>query len=174
MEVARDDADRQPTESDRRQRELRVAFESRFQELSPRLLAACRAIAGRDDAPDLVQQTFLRAQERLDQLRDPTLFDAWVLRIALNESKSLLRRRRLATDRLSAVSPPPVQQRDAGLIDLVHRLSPDQRAVIVLHYGYGYRMGEIARLLGTSEVNVRTLAFRARRRLRSELQEVDR
>ncbi|MEJ7803357.1 MAG: sigma factor-like helix-turn-helix DNA-binding protein [Candidatus Limnocylindria bacterium] len=54
---------------------------------------------------------------------------------------------------------------------LVELLAPRERAVIVLHYAYGYRMGEIARLLDLSEINVRTVAFRARRQLRAQLED---
>ena len=174
MDLTREDAEGESSDVDTQLQELRVTFASRFLEVRPRLMAVCRAVVGGDDAPDLVQETYLRAQDRLGQLRDPMLFEAWVVRIALNESKSLLRRRRLATERLGSLRPPAVRDRDAGLIELVHGLAPHQRAVIVLHYGYGYRMGEIARLLGVSEVNARTLAFRARRRLRVELEETDR
>ena len=174
MDLTRDDAEPEVAVAAIRLQELRLDFVSRFQALRPRLMALCGAVAGGDDAPDLVQETYLRAQDRLSQLRDPALFDAWVVRIALNESKSLLRRQRLAAQRLGALRTQPSQPRDAGLIELVHGLNPDQRAVIVLHYGYGYRMREIARLLGLSEVNARTLAFRARRRLRGQLEEIDR
>jgi len=63
--------------------ELVRDFEARFEQLRPRLTAVCATMAGVDDAPDLVHEAYLRASERLHQLRDPALFDAWVVRIAL-------------------------------------------------------------------------------------------
>ncbi len=151
--------------------ELRGEFDARFESLRPRLRAVCTAIAGPDDASDLVQETYLRASERLHQLRDTNLFDAWVVRIALNEAKGMRRRARRQQERLVELVTPSAATTDAGLRQLVEELPARERAVIVLQYGYGYRMGEIARLLGLSEINVRTIAFRARRHLRAQLEE---
>ena len=151
--------------------QLRREFAARFEEVRGRLIAVCTAVAGVDDAPDLVQQTYLRASERLHQLRDPGLFQPWVVRIALNEAKTVLRGRRRFAQGSHDVAPRPARDPDSGLRQLVDQLPPRERAVIVLHYAYGYRMGEIARVLGLSVINVRTLAFRARRRLRAQLEE---
>lgn len=151
--------------------ELRMEFDARFGAVRARLIAVCIAVAGVDDAPDLVQETYLRASERLHQLRDPNLFDAWVVRIALNEAKGLHRRARRERERMPSLMPDVTPQPDAALRELVEALPPRERAVIVLHYGYGYRMGEIAEALDLSEINVRTVAFRARRRLRAQLED---
>jgi RNA polymerase sigma factor (sigma-70 family) len=160
-----------PAIRDRALDDVAADFEARFERLRPRLTAVCTAVAGADDAPDLVHETYLRASDRLHQLRDPALFDAWVVRIALNEAKSVLRHRRRAAERVGQLPPRQADAPDVGLRQLVEQLAPRERAVIVLHYAYGYRMGEIARLLGLSEINVRTLALRARRRLRAQIEE---
>jgi RNA polymerase sigma-70 factor, ECF subfamily len=151
--------------------DLAAEFELRFEQLRPRLTAVCTAVAGADDAQDLVHEAYLRASERLHQLRDPALFDAWVVRIALNEAKGVLRSRRRHAERVAQLTPRRAEASDVGLRQLVESLPPRERAVIVLHYAYGYRMGEIARLIDLSEINVRSLAFRARRRLRGQLKE---
>jgi RNA polymerase sigma-70 factor (ECF subfamily) len=151
----------------------RTEFQERFATARPRLTAVLRAVVGRTDAEDLVQETYVRASERLDQLRDPDRFEAWLVRIALNEAMSLHRRRRSERHRLRrAPHDVGAPATDLGLRELVERLDPRERAIVVLHYGYGYRMNEIATLLGLSQINVRTLAHRARRRLRDELEEV--
>ena len=154
--------------------ELEATFVDRFEQLRPRLTAICTAIVGADEAPDLIHDTWLRASERLDQLRDPLRFDAWVVRIALNETKSLLRTRRRRPEQAPYTSMPATGGPDVGLRQLVEQPAPRERAVIVLHYAYGYRMAEVSRLLDLSEINVRTIAFRARRRLRAQLQEANR
>ena len=152
--------------------ELQAEFDDRFEILRRRLTSVCIALAGVDNAPDLVHETYLRARDRLHQLRDPDLFDAWVVRIAMNEAKSLTRRARRERERL-----PQIHRKghttspDTALRELVELLPPRQRAVIVLHYAYGYRLGEVATLLGLTEINVRTLGFRARRTLRKQLEE---
>ena len=45
--------------------------------------------------------------------------------------------------------------------------------VVVLHYGHGYRLEEVADLLGLTAVNARTILFRARRRLGQALREAE-
>jgi RNA polymerase sigma-70 factor (ECF subfamily) len=156
------------------ERESAVSFDARFEGVRDRLTAVCTAVAGRDDAEDLVHETYLRAFDRIEQLRDPALFDAWVVRIALNEARGLHRRTRRARERLSQLRPRPERGPDAGLRELVERLPPRERAVVVLHYAYGYRLTEVSRLLGLSQINIRTLVFRARRRLRAQLEEAER
>jgi RNA polymerase sigma factor (sigma-70 family) len=61
-------------------------------------------------------------------------------------------------------------QRDVGLRELIERLPPRERTLVVLHYGYGYRVEDIAAMAGMSAVNVRTILFRARRRLRDQIE----
>ena len=46
------------------------------------------------DAADVVQEALLRAWNRRDTLRDERYFDTWLMRVVINESKTLLRRRR--------------------------------------------------------------------------------
>jgi RNA polymerase sigma factor (sigma-70 family) len=150
---------------------LAEEFDARFERLRRRLMAVCSAVVGADDAPDLVHETYLRAASRLHQLRDPALFDAWVVRIALNEAKTVLRSRRRFAYAPVTSHDGATESPDLSLRELVDRLPPRERAVIVLHYAYGYRMGEVARLLGLSAINVRTIALRARRRLRAQLEE---
>lgn len=147
---------------------------ARFEAVRGRLTAVCTAVVGADEAEDLIQETFLRARDRVHQLRDTQLFDAWVVRIALNEALAVARRRKRLGERLPrlvAQSPAP---RDIGLRELVERLEPRPRAVIVLRFAYGLSTAEVARFLNTSEANVRVLSFRARRQLQLQLEEADR
>jgi RNA polymerase sigma factor (sigma-70 family) len=61
--------------------------------------------------------------------------------------------------------------RDVALRELIERLPPRERTLVVLHYGYGYRVDDIAAMGGLSAVNVKTILFRARRRLREEMED---
>ena len=147
---------------------------ARFEAVRGRLTAVCTAVVGADEAEDLVQETFLRARDRIHQLRDGELFDAWVVRIALNEALTVARRRKRLRERLPRLVAQAPAPRDVGLRELVERLQPRPRAVIVLRYAYGLSTAEVARYLNTSEANVRVLSFRARRHLQSQLEEADR
>ena len=152
--------------------ELRRSFDVRFAAARPRLLAICRSVIGVDEAEDVVQETYLKADARLHQLRNPQLFEAWLTRIAFNEARSLWRQRKRS--RASAVDERVVRDerptRNAALRELVDRLPVRERMCVVLHYGHGYSVREIAQLLGVSPINTRTILFRARRRLKRDLE----
>ena len=76
------------------------------------------------------------------------------------------RRRNLARAKLPALlrtEQPP--ERDIALTELVERLAPRDRTILVLHYGHGYGLQEIAQLLEMTHTNVRSVISRARQRL---------
>jgi RNA polymerase sigma-70 factor (ECF subfamily) len=137
-----------------------------------RLVAICRGLVGADAAEDVVQDTFLRGRRRFQQLRDDDLFEAWITRIAINLCLDLRRANRRFADVVRAWWRPERQgpQRDVGLRQLIERLPPRERTLVVLHYGYGYRVEEIASMADLSAVNVRTILFRTRRRLRDQIE----
>jgi len=150
------------------------SFHRRFEAIRPRLMARCQTVVGRDDAEDVVQETYLRARNRIGQLRNPSAFEAWVTRIALNEARSVARRRATYQERLGDRDrPDPDHDRDVALVELVESLPVRQRMAVVLYYGYGYGLAEVARLIGTSHINARTILLRARRRLRKEWEAAD-
>lgn len=146
----------------------RSEFVARFMAMKPRLQAICSAVAGVDDAEDLVSDTYVRAWDRRAQLRDWTRFEAWVVRIALNNARMLLRSRNRRAASELRVGSDVGNDDDVALRELVQKLPASERAVIVLHYGYGYPLTAVARLLGVPAVTVRVRAWRARRRLRSQ------
>jgi RNA polymerase sigma-70 factor (ECF subfamily) len=143
------------------------AFHARFEAVRDRLTAICRTVVGDEDADDVVQETYLRARSRIGQLRKPTALEAWLVRIALNEARSVARRRARHQQPLGALDPPArSQDRDVALLELVDALPLRERMTVVLYYGYGYGLAEVAGMVGISHINARTVLFRARRRLR--------
>jgi len=153
-----------------------TTFDDRFAAVRERLLHICIGLVGSDHAEDVVQDVYLRARARQGQLRDPDLFDAWICRAAINLCYTRHREQARLLDRLPALahrrrsSPEP----DVGLRELIERLPPRERTVVVLHYGHGYRLEEVAALLELTAVNARTILFRARKRLGQQLREAER
>ncbi len=147
-------------------RERAALLDARFPAVAPRLIAICRALAG-DIAEDVVQETYILARRRLSQLRDLDALEAWLTTIAVRqcvEHHRRTRRLRELLPRLGERGPQGVTS-DLGLRELVQRLPVRERSVLVLHYGYGYRLDEVADLIGTSHTNARTIVARTRRRL---------
>lgn len=148
-------------------------FDERFAVMRPRLLAIGISLAGPDAAEDIVQDTYVRGRSKIGQLRDPSAFDAWLARIAVNACYNHHRGlRRFVSDLTGFESRrPSAETRDIGLRELIERLPARDRTVVVLHYGHGYGLDEIARFLDLTHTNVRSIVHRARRRLAAQWQE---
>lgn len=142
----------------------RDELDARFEHQRPRLVALARSLSTADEAEDVVHDAYLLAQRRLDQLRDPSALEGWLSRIVVNRAFELHRRRgRLA--RLIPHAPRSAPSSDLGLRELIEHLPARARVVIVLHYGHGYALNEIAGLLDLTPTNVRAIVSRARRSL---------
>jgi RNA polymerase sigma factor (sigma-70 family) len=149
----------------------------------PRLVAAVALVAGsRDAAEDAVQEALARAWERSDRTRPIESLPAWVTRVALNLSRSRLRRVRAERRAIGRLPRIETTVADDGSRPDVERalaaLPRRQREVTVLHYYLGMDVREIAATLGVSDGTVKTQLFRARRALATSLgegeaQEVD-
>lgn len=152
------------------------AFDTRFAEARGRLVRICVGMVGADSADDVVQDAYLRARSRQSQLRDPDLFEAWLTRIAINLCMNRHRSRRRWLEKLPMLAgrQPVAPSRDAGLRELIGRLPSRERTLVVLHYGHGYSLEEVARMSGLAATNVRSIVFRARKRLRKQLEEANR
>ena len=121
-------------------------------------------------AEEAMAEAFARALARRGTIRDPV---AWVYRTAFRLANDELRseRRRGAASE-DAESPPPEL---VGLIEALRRLSPNQRAAIVMRHVLDLEISEIAERMGTATPTVRVHLHRGRKRLRELLgaEEVD-
>jgi RNA polymerase sigma factor (sigma-70 family) len=142
----------------------------------PRLVAGVALITGnRGAAEDAVQEALARAWERSGRGEQIENLAAWVTRVAVNLSKSRLRRMRVeARHREELASRPPSDggsSSDAridirrALADLPRR----QRETTVLRYYLGLNVAEIAETLQLNEGTVKTSLFRARQALAAAL-----
>lgn len=145
--------------------------------LRPALHGYCRRLVGNIwDAEDLVQETLLRAFGQwgvtAPEIRDPR---AYLLRTATNIWIDTLRRRRREAptsltdpdDIPAAGNDPQVSSevRDAGT-RLLQRLSPHERAAVVLKEVFDMTLEEIANVLATTTGTVKSALHRGRGRLR--------
>jgi RNA polymerase sigma factor (sigma-70 family) len=145
-------------------------LEGLYRSAAPGLWRAIYAFSGgrRQVAEDAVAEAFARAIEHADSIRQPL---PWIYRTAFRIATRELERER----RPAPKAPDPVPGVDPGEItDVVRalaRLSPRQRAAVLLCDLEGYSGPEAARLLGTSAATVGVHLFRARRRLRDLLRD---
>ncbi|HEY6308661.1 MAG TPA: sigma-70 family RNA polymerase sigma factor [Candidatus Angelobacter sp.] len=137
-----------------------------------------RRVRDRDEAEDLTAEVFHEALRNLGRFQwRGAPFAAWLLRIAANTLAD--RRQRAARNGgISADDPadgeavPSVQaeaESRAMLYQLVDRLPPDQRLVILRRFVDQKSSREIAQELGRSEGAIKQLQFRALETLRSKM-----
>lgn len=121
-------------------------------------------------AADVVHDTFLLAQAKIGQLRDPNRFGAWLYAICRNECNSVHRmtnRERPTDDVPDSVELPPDTAGDAAAaVALVSAsiasLGDGDREVMELSVQHDLDITQIAAVLGVSENNARARVSRAR------------
>ena len=125
------------------------------------------------DAADAVQEALLRAWNRRGTLRDEQYFGTWLMRILINESKTLLRRRRRVLPMAQRPQPRAAEPpgADAALHEALFRLPSHYRVPLTLTCLEGYTMREAARMLGVPEGTVKARVHRARQQLKELLGE---
>lgn len=127
-----------------------------------------------NDASDAVQSAFEKALRSRGRLREGMAPDAWLARITCNEAISLLRRRRIRRWLVFGDSG-DVAVHDGNTDDrliveaALRRLRPKHRAVVGLHYVYGYGIDEVASILGVPRGTVASRLHHAREILRAIL-----
>jgi RNA polymerase sigma factor (sigma-70 family) len=129
-----------------------------------------------DLADEAVQTAWLIAWRKLKGLRDPSRLRPWLVSIAANEARQLLRRRRRSPvieidvmDALAAGSDPAGRIGDLDLTNALARLDPDDRALLALRYVAGFDSTELARATGRSPSGTRARLARLLDRLRKDL-----
>lgn len=143
---------------------------------------AYRILRDHHRAQDATQQALLGAWRDLPTLRDPSRFEAWLHRLVVNACYVEARTQRRWSAKVRVLSPlaeatgdPTSAVADRDLLEYSFReLSPEQRAVVVLHHHHGYPLAEIASILGIPEGTARSRLHYAVRRMRAALDTVDR
>jgi RNA polymerase sigma-70 factor (ECF subfamily) len=144
----------------------------------------------REDAEDVLQETFLKAYEHLDQFQGNSKFYTWIVRIAVNQALMKLRKRRsdkavsidesidtgedTVAREIAAWDPNPEErysreELQAILTAAIDSLAPPYRAVFVLRDMEELSTEETADALALSIPAVKSRLLRARLQLRDKL-----
>lgn len=137
---------------------------------------AVRVLArSREEAEDVVQETFVRAYLQIPRLRwqGADAFRSWLATCALNVARRRLRWTGRVTSFEPNVHAQPVandsderldrSSRMAALLAAMAELTVRDREILSLRYGAGLSAGEVAAITGVSEANVRKICERGRR-----------
>ena len=124
-------------------------------------------LSGNSDVDDCVQNTFLKLYERPPDFTDENHLKAWLLRVAINECRMTVRKtlRFVPLDNLREISFPRSDD-EGDLSWALMQLNGKYREVLYLYYEEGYKVREIAEILGTKEGTVSSLLKRGRDKLK--------
>ncbi len=154
----------------------RTGFDEMYRREYPQLVRLAYALCGRRDvAEEIVQDAMMKALARWPRVRDYDRPGAFVRRIVVHDTTSVLRRRAAELKALTrlgsrasseAVLDPEVDE----FWRLVRTLPARQAQVVALFYGDDQTTADIASLLSIAEGTVRATLAQARDALRGQLE----
>lgn len=137
-------------------------------------VAAFQICKNREDAEDVVQDTFLQYHTNKKEYESEEHIRAWLLRVAINKAKNMnltfwRRNKQSLEDYMEDLT--FVTKEDSDLFEAVLALPEKYRMVIHLFYYEDYSVREIAGILKVNESNVKARLSRGRKMLREALKE---
>jgi RNA polymerase sigma-70 factor (ECF subfamily) len=166
------------------------AFTALVRQNSPMIYRISRRVLkNHEDAEDTLQNVLIKAYQRMDTFDGHSRFSTWLFRVAFNEALMTIRRNQ-ARRQDCVVDLSVVDDGGRGVSDLqarnqnsernyvnhdlavkaMQRLNPLLRAAFLLHKRDGWTHKEMAEGLGISAETAKSRVYRARRRLREEMQ----
>lgn len=148
-------------------------FVARVEAMRPTLYRiCCMQLYEPSDREDAIQESIFKAWKKRNSLREPQYFNTWFIRILVNECHNIQRRRKRSQPletvyELTGNSGVEEQDLRMSLASLDEKL----RICVLLHYIEGFRVREVARILGISENAVKARLMRGRKRLKVLLSE---
>ena len=135
---------------------------------------AYHALNNSHDAEDVMQTVLLKLYEYKREFESEEHMKHWILRVAVNESRKLLRsfwRRTSVPLEEWRETAAPEDTEQAEVLQAVMALEPKYRLAVYLYYYEGLSVAETAAAMKAKVSTVQTWLLRARERLRKELTE---
>ena len=148
-----------------------AGFEAFVERVKPTPLQALIATYGPVDGREAAVDALSWAWEHWDRMADVHHPVGYLYRVGQSATRRFLPRP--VPVRLGEVMETRFPDVEPGLLPALAGLSEQQRTVVVLVHGYGWRQAEVARLLGVNASTVRDYLNRAINRLRDELEVSD-
>jgi RNA polymerase sigma-70 factor (ECF subfamily) len=144
------------------------------------LAVALNVLGNREDAEDVVQETFIQVFKSLGRYDPGRSFKTWLLTIVYRRSLDMIRKkRRFSKFAARAKAEPAVAVNNPGLDPgdpeplpsrFLKKLSPRERTALCLWANEGYTAREISAVLGCSASTARVTLFNARRKIKMLLE----
>lgn len=127
------------------------------------------------DCGDAVQETLLKAYEKLPTLKKEKFFRTWVTRILINECKGILRKRKNVIPYENYMDNARMfeENRYDHLYLAIMELPEELRILITLYYMEGFSQKEISEILDIPEGTIKSRLSRARDFLKVQLTDTE-
>jgi RNA polymerase sigma-70 factor (ECF subfamily) len=154
-------------------------FVETYQDMA--MTIALRICGNRQDAEDIVQESYLKAFRNLHSFRSDSKFSTWLYRIVYNTAITHTRARMWTADygkeaeEVPALSSdnPELQMEEAEkkevVTEILDRMSKGDALLLTLYYMEDHSVKEVAKITGLNESNVKVKLFRARKVFKERL-----
>lgn len=125
----------------------------------------------KSDTDDIAQNVFIKLYKHKDILKlvnDD--IKKWLFKVTINECKSLFLSHWRIKVSLFDDKDIKVSDSNNDLLDVIANLNKKERIIVFLHYYEGYKIKEIAEMMKLSEVNVKVLLSRTRKKLKNMME----
>lgn len=148
-------------------------FMTRVRSMERKLYRIAHAILWSDaDCADVIQEAVFKGWMKKGSLREGKYFETWLVRILINECRSLIRRLKTAPlplNEATAMGIQPGPDEDPQLRAALMELPEKYRIPLLLHHLEGYSLSDIARMLDMPQTMVKSRLHQARGALRKIL-----
>lgn len=117
------------------------------------------------DIADAIQETILSCYENISTLKQPKYFKTWLLRILIHKCCDILREKRheCLLEDFPDQGENCMEMQNYEFEELMNSLDEKYRVILLLYYGEGFKIREIAQILDIEEGTVKTRLVRGRK-----------
>lgn len=156
----------------RAQRHDKDAFTELMQEhMKDMYRAAIAILMNEEDAADAMQDTILACWEKLDTLKRVEYFKTWMTRILINHCYDILKARPTCGDMALYEEPSGWDEYNLELKEAYASVEERYRLPMELYYSQGFKVREIAQMLGLPSNTVKTWLARGRKQIEAYYRE---
>jgi RNA polymerase sigma-70 factor (ECF subfamily) len=122
------------------------------------------------DAEDAVEETFIKYMLSSPQFNDDEHEKAWLITVAANKCRDMLRsRKRHITESDDILRNYSIDRESTGVLEALMEVPEKYRIVLTLHYIEGYKVDEIAEMIGKTSSAVKMRLAKGRELLKEKL-----
>ncbi|QFT87308.1 RNA polymerase sigma factor SigV [Bacillus sp. THAF10] len=128
------------------------------------------------DALDVVQEAIINGYQAFEKLQNVQYFSTWMTRILINAANNELRRKKKITFLEIEKYEEPIKETQFSihkldLAEVLQRLKPEQRTLLMMRFHYGYSIKEMAQIFNKPEGTIKSQIHRTLAKVKSELDE---